>query len=170
MLRGTPAPGTVGWADFLERGRSRRSPRRSTRAATRSTGDDVSDILFTSGTTGRPKGAMLTHGASVRAYDAWSDVVGLRAGDRYLVVNPFFHAFGLKAGILACLIKGATIVPHAVFDVAAVMRARRRGADHDAARAADALPVDPRPPRRRRVRPVVAAAGGHRRGARSRSS
>ena len=45
-----------------------------------------------------PKGAMLTHGASVRAYDAWSTVVGLRDGDRYLVVNPFFHSFGLKAG------------------------------------------------------------------------
>ena len=65
---------------------------------------------------------MLTHGASVQAYDAWSTVVGLRAGDRYLVVNPFFHAFGLKAGILASLIKGATIVPHAVFDVDTVMQ------------------------------------------------
>jgi acyl-CoA synthetase (AMP-forming)/AMP-acid ligase II len=37
-------------------------------------------------------------------------------------VNPFFHAFGLKAGILASLLKGATVVPHAVFDVDAVMR------------------------------------------------
>ena len=43
-------------------------------------------------------------------------------GDRYLIVNPFFHTFGLKAGILACLITGATIVPHAVFDVDAVMQ------------------------------------------------
>ena len=57
----------------------------------------------------------------MRAYDAWSTVVGLRAGDRYLVVNPFFHSFGLNAGIVACLVKGATIIPHAVFDVDAVM-------------------------------------------------
>ena len=71
----------------------------------------LSDILFTSGTTGQPKGAMLRHAPAIRAYDAWSDVVGLRRGDRYLIINPFFHAFGYKAGILACLIRGATIVP-----------------------------------------------------------
>jgi HIP---CoA ligase len=84
-------------------------------------GDDLYAILFTSGTTGRPKGAMLEHEAAVRAYDAWATVVGLTEGDRYLIVNPFFHSFGLNAGVLACIIKGATIIPHAVFDVDAVM-------------------------------------------------
>ena len=90
---------------------------------------------------------MLTHGASVQAYDAWSTVVGLRAGDRYLVVNPFFHSFGLKAGILASLIKGATIVPHAVFDVDAVMQRVAEEQRLDAPRAAHRVPVDPRPSR-----------------------
>jgi acyl-CoA synthetase (AMP-forming)/AMP-acid ligase II len=85
------------------------------------TADDLSDILFTSGTTGNPKGVMETHGATLRAYQAWSDVVGLRAGDRYLIVNPFFHAFGYKAGIIASLLTGATIHPQAVFDVDAVL-------------------------------------------------
>ncbi|HEY5173297.1 MAG TPA: FadD3 family acyl-CoA ligase, partial [Acidimicrobiia bacterium] len=103
-----------GWGAFLERGHDAPRPAKIT-------GDDLCAILFTSGTTGRPKGAMLTHSATVRAYDAWSTVVGLRAGDRYLVVNPFFHSFGLNAGIVACLVKGATIIPHAVFDVDAVM-------------------------------------------------
>jgi acyl-CoA synthetase (AMP-forming)/AMP-acid ligase II len=56
----------------------------------------------------------------LRAYADWADVVGLRAGDRYLIVNPFFHAFGYKAGIVASLVTGATILPHAVFDPAAV--------------------------------------------------
>jgi acyl-CoA synthetase (AMP-forming)/AMP-acid ligase II len=120
VVRGAPAPGTIGWHEFLDR--ADRAPPDDVSARRDSlTGDDLSDILFTSGTTGRPKGAMLTHGASVRAYEAWSDVVGLRAGDRYLVVNPFFHAFGLKAGILASILKGAAIIPHAVFDVDAVM-------------------------------------------------
>jgi acyl-CoA synthetase (AMP-forming)/AMP-acid ligase II len=48
-------------------------------------------------------------------------VVGLRNTDRYLVINPFFHAFGYKAGILAALMAGATIVPLAVFDVDAAV-------------------------------------------------
>ena len=85
------------------------------------TADDLSDILFTSGTTGNPKGVMETHGATLRAYQAWSDVVGLREGDRYLIVNPFFHAFGYKAGWLAAMLTGATIHPQAVFDVDAVL-------------------------------------------------
>jgi acyl-CoA synthetase (AMP-forming)/AMP-acid ligase II len=66
---------------------------------------------------------MCTHGQTTRAFGDWAEVVGLRAEDRYLVVNPFFHAFGYKAGIVASLTVGATIYPHAVFDVPAVMEA-----------------------------------------------
>jgi acyl-CoA synthetase (AMP-forming)/AMP-acid ligase II len=84
--------------------------------------DDVSDLIFTSGTTGSPKGAMLTHGASTLTYWEWSGLVDLRAGDRYLVVYPFFHTAGLKSGVLACVLRGATIHPEALFDVPTVMR------------------------------------------------
>jgi acyl-CoA synthetase (AMP-forming)/AMP-acid ligase II len=83
--------------------------------------DDLSDVLFTSGTTGAPKGVMTTHAQNLRAFRDWADVVGLRAGDRYLVVNPFFHAFGYKAGWLAALMTGATVLPHAVFDPEVVL-------------------------------------------------
>lgn len=121
VLRGAVPGGATGWDDFLARGDGVAPSAVEARVAALDAGD-LSDVMFTSGTTGLPKGAMLTHGASVRAYDAWSTVVGLREGDRYLCVNPFFHGFGLKAGILASLIKGATIVPHGVFDVDAVMR------------------------------------------------
>jgi acyl-CoA synthetase (AMP-forming)/AMP-acid ligase II len=120
VLRGS-APGTTSWADFLTRASQVDAGAAQARADALGP-DDVCNILFTSGTTGKPKGAMLAHGATVRAYTAWSDVVGLREGDRYLIVNPFFHSFGLNAGILASLLKGATIIPHAVFDVDAVMQ------------------------------------------------
>ena len=83
--------------------------------------DDTGDIIFTSGTTGRPKGVVTTHAQTLRVFETWSDVVGLRDRDRYLVVNPFFHTFGYKAGIVACLLRGATIVPQPVFDVATTL-------------------------------------------------
>jgi len=121
VLAGPVPDGAIGWADFIARGAAV-DPAVAARRAAEIDGDAVSTIIFTSGTTGAPKGAMLRHGASVRAYDAWASVVGLDEGDRYLIINPFFHTFGFNAGILACLIKGATIVPHPVFDVPSVMR------------------------------------------------
>ncbi|HVV19044.1 MAG TPA: AMP-binding protein, partial [Pseudonocardiaceae bacterium] len=84
--------------------------------------DDVSDILFTSGTTGRGKGAMSAHRQTVAVADAWATLGGLTEQDRYLVINPFFHSFGYKAGIVACLTRGAAIVPQRVFDVTETMR------------------------------------------------
>ena len=64
---------------------------------------------------------MVTHGQSLRVYDAWTEVVGLRGGDRYLIANPFFHTFGYKAGWMSCVLRGATIVPFQVFDVPKVL-------------------------------------------------
>ena len=65
---------------------------------------------------------MTTHGQTLRTFATWAEVVGLRTGDRYLIVNPFFHTFGYKAGILACLMAGATMVPEPVFDVDVVLQ------------------------------------------------
>ena len=109
------------WAEFTERSLVTPPPTAQARAAA-VRADDVSDILFTSGTTGRSKGAMSSHRCSLSVAGAWAGRGGLTAGDRYLVVNPFFHSFGFKAGILACLLSGATIVPMAVFDAARAMR------------------------------------------------
>jgi len=84
--------------------------------------DDVCDVLFTSGTTGAPKGVLMTHAQTLRQFSDWCDMAGLVAGDRYLIVNPFFHMFGYKAGCLASLMRGATILPKATFDVDDVLR------------------------------------------------
>jgi len=84
-------------------------------------GTDVADVIYTSGTTGRPKGVMMNHVQTLRLYEEWCDLVDLREGDRYLIVNPFFHTFGYKAGCIASLIRGATILPVPVFDVDAVV-------------------------------------------------
>lgn len=86
------------------------------------TPDTVNDIIFTSGTTGKPKGVLTTHGQALRGFTVWADLAGLTAADRYLLVNPFFHSFGYRAGIVACILTGATMVPLPVFDVDAVMR------------------------------------------------
>ena len=125
VMGGPGRRGLADWPTLLRRGRDV-DP--GTVAARRDAvgGDDPSDIIFTSGTTGKPKGAVLTHGASVRTYLAWCEQVGLRRGDRYLIIYPMFHTSGLKSCVLACVLCGATMIPHPVFDVAAVMESVAR--------------------------------------------
>jgi HIP---CoA ligase len=120
VLSGPSRTDAVSFDDFLTRADGASLEEVETRGAALGP-DDLSDIIFTSGTTGKPKGAMLTHGASTRTYTSWSEVVGLTAGDRYLIAYPFFHTAGLKSGVLACLLTGAVIVPHPVFDADSVM-------------------------------------------------
>ena len=120
VMRGDVSGGTRSWDDFIAGGELVSADTAAERAEAVQP-DDVSDILFTSGTTGHPKGVRTTHAHNLRAFWDWATVVGLRDDDRYLVVNPFFHAFGYKAGILASLMKGATLLPHAVFDPQAVL-------------------------------------------------
>jgi HIP---CoA ligase len=85
--------------------------------------DDVSDILFTSGTTGRSKGALCAHRQSLAGSAAWAECGQITSEDRYLCINPFFHNFGYKAGILACLQTGATLIPQLTFDPERAMAA-----------------------------------------------
>src|SRR5215510_7024188 len=113
-----PMPGDTDrpeWRAFLDRGDD--ATRAEARARIAAIGpDDISDVIFTSGTTGMPKGVMLRHGASLGLYYVYGSRLSLQRGDRGLVALPFFHTFGYKAGWMALLLNGATTYPVAVFD------------------------------------------------------
>ena len=110
------------WDEFMARGENGALEAADARAAAVKP-DDVSDILFTSGTTGRSKGALCAHRQSLAGSAAWAECGQITSEDRYLCINPFFHNFGYKAGILACLQTGATLIPQLTFDPEQAMRA-----------------------------------------------
>lgn len=122
VLRGAAATARdFSWERFLARAESVSAQQVHERERALSP-DSIADIMFTSGTTGVPKGVMAGHEATIRAFSEWASVVGLGEDDRYLIINPFFHAFGYKAGWVAAFLRGATAYPHQVFDAESVLR------------------------------------------------
>jgi acyl-CoA synthetase (AMP-forming)/AMP-acid ligase II len=109
-----------GWDDFVAAGDAVSDASVDEHAAQVST-DDILDIGFTSGTTGSPKGVVTNHGQNIRVFETWSRTVGMRSDDVYLIINPFFHSFGYKAGWLSAIIRGAKILPVLTFDLDAVL-------------------------------------------------
>jgi acyl-CoA synthetase (AMP-forming)/AMP-acid ligase II len=121
VSRGKAPEGTESWVGFLARA-TNESRAEVDRRRAHVTPDDPSDILFTSGTTGLPKGVVSTHNRTLFVATDWATMTGLRPGDRYLQVNPYFHMFGLKAGILTSVAAGVTMLPEPVLDVPRALR------------------------------------------------
>lgn len=115
VILGPSSAAGVAWDDFMARADQVGEAELEARIAELTPGS-TADILFTSGTTGQSKGVMFGHGQFLRAVASWNQRVGMRRGDRVLVIPPFFHAFGYRSGAIGALIAGATILPHLAFD------------------------------------------------------
>jgi long-chain acyl-CoA synthetase len=78
--------------------------------------DGPAAILYTSGTTGKQKGAVLSHGNVISNYHATNHCVGSRPGDRHALFLPLFHCFGQDFILNAALASGGTVLLHRRFD------------------------------------------------------
>lgn len=121
---GTAVLPLSGWDDFLAAGLGA-DPALVAERAAQVTAQDIADVIFTSGTTGRSKGVISAHRQSLGVSYAWADHAQITEEDRYLVVSPFSHTFGYKVGILVCLATGAAIYPMATFDLDETVRLLR---------------------------------------------
>ena len=117
----TPA-GMFAWNELMKLGDSVDDA--DLRAAQANTApDDVINIQYTSGTTGYPKGAMLTHRNIVGDANLVTDCLNLTFKDRLCAPVPFYHCFGCVMANLGCLTKGATLVPVETYDPKEVLEA-----------------------------------------------
>jgi HIP---CoA ligase len=108
------------WEGF-QRGLTRADFDSAQRASDLTTPSTRLDLMFTSGTTGFPKAVPMTHEQAISTYRTWAQMVGVGAGDTYLISNPFSHNFGYKAGWLVSLLAGATAIPMPVFEATKVL-------------------------------------------------
>ncbi len=118
-----PPPGCIAFPDVVDWGRDvpKAGLDEISQALDR---NDPINIQFTSGTTGRPKGATLTHRNIVNNAQFVTDAIRLSKADRLCIPVPFYHCFGMVMGTLGCVTKGATmVIPGQGFDARGTLAA-----------------------------------------------
>ncbi len=116
FLSTSGVPGTILWADFVAAG-ERISPHRLRERESDLDCDDAINIQYTSGTTGFPKGATLSHYNIVNNGLLIAHAMRFTHNDRLCIPVPFYHCFGMVLANMACVVSGATmVVPAASFD------------------------------------------------------
>jgi fatty-acyl-CoA synthase len=115
--------GTADWADLLEQGHGLPDDAVDQRMATLSNGDPI-NIQYTSGTTGFPKGATLSHRNILNNGFFTTELIGFTERDRLCIPVPFYHCFGMVMGNLGCTTHGAAmVIPAPGFDAGTTLQA-----------------------------------------------
>ncbi|HMC90754.1 MAG TPA: AMP-binding protein, partial [Gemmataceae bacterium] len=122
-IKETKAPGMLNWTEFLQLA-AKSSPAELQRCEAAVGAEDVVNIQYTSGTTGFPKGAMLSHrNLLLNAYYTGQRLACTEA-DRICIPVPFYHCFGCVVGTLLCVVHGAAmVVPAEAFEPLATLQA-----------------------------------------------
>jgi len=112
------APGRDSFAAAIAQARGDGEARREAEARLAALAPgDISDIMFTSGTTGTPKGVVTSHGQNLRTYCEWNRATTLGPDDRFLLLWPMSHSSGYKSGLVAALLAGCTLLPEALLEI-----------------------------------------------------
>ncbi|GIM44740.1 putative acyl-CoA synthetase YngI [Collibacillus ludicampi] len=114
-------PGMFNWSDVMELGKTVSDEELREREDSLDP-FDVINMQYTSGTTGFPKGVMLTHSNIINNGRNISECMNLTYQDRLCIPVPFFHCFGCVLGTMACVSVGATMVPVQEFDALEVLK------------------------------------------------
>ncbi len=115
-------PGMFTWEEVMKMGEEVTDEELAARRATLEP-DDVINMMYTSGTTGFPKGVMLTHHNLIANGCGLAECMNIGPEDRLCIPVPFFHCFGCVLGTMSCVVSGTTMVPVEVFDARKVLEA-----------------------------------------------